>query len=176
MNSSNIGTAGMAPGGYPAGNARFDGTTSGFRTKSRKTPTRPSSAEGATSLSSSEHPGGVHTGPCCKKCRSCRGCGLAPPFLDARAHATANPVVFDPLPTCQQDAVPLGNGLTGTMIWQNVPGEIEFVICRADVYSRSRDIFQHRKPIGACRLRFNGPIRRGSARPFSRRSVSGSCH
>lgn len=54
--------------------------------------------------------------------------------------------------------------LVGVMIWQSAPDRLQFVMSRSDVYSRNRDVFQHRKPIGHCKLRFASTIRGGAAR------------
>ncbi|MDE0523042.1 MAG: hypothetical protein OXH79_13915 [Boseongicola sp.] len=83
---------------------------------------------------------------------------------DAAAYAADNPIVFETLPACQQDSVLLGSGLVGVMIWQSAPDRLQFVMSRSDVYSRNRDVFQHRKPIGHCTLRFASAIRGGAAR------------
>ncbi|MDE2790825.1 MAG: hypothetical protein OXI81_10430 [Paracoccaceae bacterium] len=83
---------------------------------------------------------------------------------DAAAYAADNPIVFEALPVCQQDSVLLGSGLVGVMIWQSAPDRLQFVMSRSDVYSRNRDVFQHRKPIGHCVLRFASAIRGGAAR------------
>ena len=80
-----------------------------------------------------------------------------------RDRARANPRRYDALPGCHQDAILLGSGLVGAMVFQGAPDTLNFLMGRADVYSKNKEVFPHRKPIGHCTLRFDEPIQSGTA-------------